>query len=154
MHKIKCRRFHGNQLHWNTGSKYKENKFAIKLYMCFFNTRTNNKIWWRPKNYCIFEIVMNVNIFQVLCHLCNVLWKICNFFFFWIFEFYFIYFLHRRFLLVIYFTHISVHMSIPIFQFIPPPPPLATSPLGVHTFVLYICVSTSALQTSSSVPFF
>ena len=28
------------------------------------------------------------------------------------------------------------------------------SPLGVHMFVLYICVSISALQTSSSVPFF
>ena len=28
------------------------------------------------------------------------------------------------------------------------------SPLGVHTFVLYICVSISALQTGSSVPFF
>ena len=32
------------------------------------------------------------------------------------------------------------------------PPPL--SPFGVHTLVLYICVSISALQTSSSVPFF
>ena len=31
-------------------------------------------------------------------------------------------------------------------------PPL--SPLGVHTFVLYICVSIFALQTGSSVPFF
>ena len=28
------------------------------------------------------------------------------------------------------------------------------SPLGVHTFVLYICVSISALQTGSLVPFF
>ena len=35
----------------------------------------------------------------------------------------------------------------------PPSPPLL-SPLGVHTFVFYICVSISALQTSSSVPFF
>ena len=40
-------------------------------------------------------------------------------------------------------------MSIPIAQFIPPPP---LSPPGVHTFVLYICVSISALQTGSSVP--
>ena len=32
--------------------------------------------------------------------------------------------------------------------------PLRFSPLGVHTFVLYISVSTSALQTCSSVPFF
>ena len=41
-------------------------------------------------------------------------------------------------------------MSIPISQFIPSP----LSPLGVCTFVLYICVSISALQTSSSVSFF
>ena len=33
--------------------------------------------------------------------------------FFLMFEFYFIYFLYSRFLLVIYFTHISVYMSIP-----------------------------------------
>ena len=64
------------------------------------------------------------------------------------------YFLYSRFLLVIYFIHISVYMSIPISQFIPPPPPLPLSPLGVHTFVLYICVSISALQRGSSVPFF
>ena len=51
----------------------------------------------------------------------------------------FIYFLYSRFLLVIYFIRISVYMSIPISQFIPPPPP-SLSPLGVHTFVLYICV--------------
>ena len=47
-------------------------------------------------------------------------------FFFWIFEFYFIYFLHSRFLLVIYFIRISVYMSIPISQFIPPFPPLVS----------------------------
>ena len=78
-------------------------------------------------------------------------------FVFWgdFFEFYFIYFLYGRFLLVIYFIHISVYMSIPTSQFIPPPPPPPPlSPLGVHTFVLYICVSISALQTGSSVPFF
>ena len=47
-------------------------------------------------------------------------------------------------------------MLIPISQFItlPPPLPLPLSPLGVHMFVLYICVSISALQTSSPVPFF
>ena len=33
-------------------------------------------------------------------------------------------------------------------------PPCHFVPLGVHTFVLYICVSISTLQTSSSVPFF
>ena len=35
-----------------------------------------------------------------------------------------------------------------------PPTPPPFSPLGVHMFVLYICVSISALQTDSSVPFF
>ena len=59
-----------------------------------------------------------------------------------------------RFLLVIHFIHISVYISIPISQFIPPPPHLPLPPLGVHTFVFYICVSISALQTGSSVPFF
>ena len=75
--------------------------------------------------------------------------KECFFFLIWIL-FYFI-FLYSRFLLVLYFIQISVCMSVPISQFIPPPP---LSPLGVHTFVLYICVSTSALQTGSSVLFF
>ena len=55
-----------------------------------------------------------------------------------IFEFYFIYFLNNRFS-VVYFIHISVYMSIPISQFIPPSP-TSLSPLGVHTFVLYICL--------------
>ena len=58
--------------------------------------------------------------------------------------------LYSRFSLVIYFIHISIYLLIPIFHFIPP----LLSPLGVHTFVLYICVSISALQTGSSVPFF
>ena len=72
------------------------------------------------------------------------------------FDFYFTYFIYSRFLLVINFIHISVYMSIPISQFItpPPPPPPRLSPLRVHTFVLYICVSISSLQTGSSVPFF
>ena len=70
--------------------------------------------------------------------------------------FYFFNFLYSRFLLVIPFIHISVYMSIPVSQFIPPPPPPppAAYPLGVHTFVLFICVSISVLQTGSSVPFF
>ena len=42
-------------------------------------------------------------------------------FLFWILEFYF--FLYSRFLLVFHFIHISVYMSIPISQFIRPPPP-------------------------------
>ena len=44
----------------------------------------------------------------------------------------------------------SVYMWIPTFQFIPP----LLSPLGVHVFVLCICVSVSVLQIKSSVPFF
>ena len=57
--------------------------------------------------------------------------------------------LHNRFSLVIYFAHSSVHMSMPISQFIAIP----SSPVSFHTFVLYVCVSISALQIGSSVPF-
>ena len=53
--------------------------------------------------------------------------------------------LWSRFSSVIYFMHSIVSMSIPVSQFIPPLPSL---------FVLYICVSISALQISSSVAFF
>ena len=38
-------------------------------------------------------------------------------------------------------------MSIPISQFIPPL-------RGIHTFILYVCVSISAMQIRSSLPFF
>ena len=42
-------------------------------------------------------------------------------------------FLYSRFLLVIYFIHISVYMSIPISQFIPPPPAPHFPPLvSIH----------------------
>ena len=44
--------------------------------------------------------------------------------------------------------HSSVYMLIPISQSIPPPLFL----LGIHTFVLYICISIS-LKISSSIPF-
>ena len=72
-----------------------------------------------------------------------------NFFF----EFYLFFYTAGSY--VICFIHISVYMSIPISQFIPPSPPHPLlSPLSVHTFVFYICVSISALQTGSSVPFF
>ena len=56
------------------------------------------------------------------------------------FEFYCIYFLYSRFLLVICFIHISVFVSIPVSEFIPPPPP-RRFPLGVRTRVLYLCHS-------------
>ena len=56
--------------------------------------------------------------------------------FFFFFFLNFIYFLYSRFLLVIYFIHISVYMSMPISQFITPPPPRPPplSLLGVHLF--------------------
>ena len=44
-------------------------------------------------------------------------------------------FLYSRFLLVIYFIHISVYMSIPISQFIPPPPP----PPAFPRWCPYVC---------------
>ena len=61
--------------------------------------------------------------------------------------------LYRIFSLLIYFIHNinSVYSSIPISQFPPTPVPFS---LGIHTFVLYICVSVSLLQIRSSIPFF
>ena len=56
----------------------------------------------------------------------------------------------QRFSLVVCLMHNSVYMSIPISQLIPPLFLL----LGVHTFVLCIRVSISALQMGSPVPFF
>ena len=53
-----------------------------------------------------------------------------------------------------FYTHQCRHVNpnLPIHQSpTPTPPPL--SPLGVHKFVLYFCVSISAPQTGSSVPF-
>ena len=57
-------------------------------------------------------------------------------FHFFVCEFYFIYFLYNKFLLVIYFIHITVHMSNPISQFIPPPPPPHHFPplVSMHLF--------------------
>ena len=53
--------------------------------------------------------------------------------------------------LVTYFIYSidSVYVSIPISQFLPP----TTFPLGIHIFVLYVCVSISALQIRSCIPF-
>ena len=51
-----------------------------------------------------------------------------------------------RFSLVIYLIPSRVYMSVPISQFIP----LFLSLLGIHTFLLYICVSSSALQIGSA----
>ena len=74
-------------------------------------------------------------------------------FFFFIFEFYFIYFFIQQVLISHqFYTHQCIHVNPnrPIHHTTTTPP---LSPLGVHTFVLYICVSISALQTGSSVPF-
>ena len=72
------------------------------------------------------------------------------------FEFYFTYFFIQQVLISQQlYTHQCIHVNHnhPIHHTTTPTrPPL--SPLWVHTFVLYIYVSISALQTSSSVPFF
>ena len=47
----------------------------------------------------------------------------------------------------------SIYKSITISQFVSPLS-VSPSPLSVHTFVFYICVSISALQTGSSIPLF
>ena len=102
------------------------------------------------------DSVHNRNHITIVREISKYYYAYCNFFFKQqvVISYYFNFFI-QRFLLVIHFVHISVYMSIPISQFITPPPlPPSLSPLGVHTFLLYICVSISALQTSSSVPFF
>ena len=60
--------------------------------------------------------------------------------------------LYSWFSLVIYFIHSlnNVYMSVSTSRFLPP----GLFPLGVCTFVLYVCVSISALHIGSSVPFF
>ena len=54
-----------------------------------------------------------------------------------------------------FYTYQCIHVnpSRPIQHTTIPTPP-RFSPLGVHTLVLYICVSTSALETGSSVPLY
>ena len=88
--------------------------------------------------------------------LCQKFWKLVFFFneslfsfFFWIFEFYFIYYFIQQVLISHqFYTHQCIHVNPnqPIHH-TTIPTPLRLSPLGVHTFVLYICVSISALQT-------
>ena len=71
-----------------------------------------------------------------------VLFLFCFIFVFVFFEFYFIYFLYGRFLLVIHFIHISVYMSIPISQFITPPPAPATFPPWCpYVCSLHLCLN-------------
>ena len=56
--------------------------------------------------------------------------------------------LYNRFSLIIYFIHSinNVYMSMPIFHL--------PFPVGIYTFVLYICVSISVLPIKSSISFF
>ena len=68
------------------------------------------------------------------------MWKVISFFFvlnFWIL----LIFLYSRFFLVIHFIHISVYMSIPISQFITPPPPASRFPPLVS-----ICLFSTSLS--------
>ena len=68
-------------------------------------------------------------------------------------HFFFIYlFIYLNQSSILYTSCIHVNPNRPIQHTTIPTPP-QFSPLGVHTFVLYICVSTSALQPGSSVPF-
>ena len=61
---------------------------------------------------------------------------LCSIFFFWIL--FYLFFVYSKFLLVLYFIHISVYMSIPISQFIPPPPPPPPPP-AFPTWCPYVC---------------
>ena len=63
-----------------------------------------------------------------------------------IFEFYFIYFLYNRSLLVISFIQISVYMSNPITQFITPPP------LPPHCFPPLVSIHLFSTSVSQFVP--
>ena len=85
----------------------------------------------------------------------SLLHRLLLFFFLFFFEFYFIYFFIQQVLMssILYTSLYTCQPQSPNSSHPHPHPPLLSS-LGVHTFVLYICVSISALQTSSSVPFF
>ena len=63
------------------------------------------------------------------------------FFIFYFPFFYLLFFLYSRFLLVIHLIHISVYISIPIAQFITPPPPH-------HSFppLVYICLFSTTVS--------
>ena len=132
-------------------------KFAIAFpIFSLYVKALQNKHWYQflkphpiPALLCIKVNGTEVN------HWLGLLEYSLNLFFFFEFLNFILFIFLYTFFLVILLIHISVYMSIPISQFItPPPPPPPLSPLGVHTFVLYICVSISALQTGSSVPFF
>ena len=93
---------------------------------------------------------MQINIFSNYLYNIQIYTLFC-------FEFLnFIYFFIQRVLISHqFYTHQCIHVNPnrPI-QHTTTPICLLLSPLGVHMFLLYICVSISALQTGSSVPFF
>ena len=108
---------------------------------------------WMTVFVCIYVYVF-IHSFMHRCMKAHVI-----FFYLFIFRITFLNFIYFFIQQVLishqFYTHQCIHLNPnrPILHTtIPMPPQL--SPLGVHTFVLCICVSTSALQTSSSVPFF
>ena len=66
-----------------------------------------------------------------------------------------LFFIQQVLISYLFYTHQCIHVNpnLPIHTN-PHPTPSSFSPLGVHTFVLYICVSISASHTGSCVPFF
>ena len=64
----------------------------------------------------------------------------CFFLLFHFLVFFFFYMRYNLFLLVIYFIHISVYMSIPISQFIPPPTRPAFPPWYPFVYSLHLCL--------------
>ena len=79
----------------------------------------------------------------------------CCFFLFYFILFYFIFYIAGSYQLSILYILVYICQSqSPSSSHHHHSPSPAAFPLGVHTFVLYICVSISALQTTSSVPFF
>ena len=100
----------------------------------------------------LFQIIFPIRLLQniepsSLCYTVGPCWLSILFYFLNFIS------LYSRFLLSILYILVYICQSqSPNSSHHHPPPPL--SPLGVHMLVLYICVSISALQTGSSVPFF
>ena len=76
-------------------------------------------------------------------------------FFFEFLNLFYLFFIQQVLISHPFYTHQGIHVNPnrPIHHNTIPTPPHFPS-LGVHMSVLYICVSTSALQTGSSVPIF
>ena len=109
---------------------------------------------WRPKSIICYLVL------PILRRLSGFIVAVCFFILFLNFLFYLFFCLFVFFILQVlirhqFYTHQCIHVNpnSPIQHNTIPTPP-QYSPLGVHMSVLYICVSTSALHISSSVPFF